>query len=292
MKKATIDIGGTNTRFAIFEDNKIVFKEKFLTNKNNYKETLDKLIELINFHNIENLALCIPGPANYKDGIVYETPNLPSWTNLDVKNYLLSRAKINKIIFQNDANAMAYAAHKKYNDAENGYTQFFTISTGFGAGLVIEDKIINGFNFQAQEIAKMPTGNKLDNYYHLSPYAAELYVSGTGFELQAKSQGLQKRAKEVLDDYHLGINYAVKIVENAIEALAKTMACSCALINPNLIVIGGTVAQNAPFIIQKAFVKLKEYVWKTQYDNLKLVIDDSGDDLALMGLDLLLENYL
>ncbi|UWV81060.1 hypothetical protein [Mycoplasmopsis cynos] len=55
------------------------------------------------------LALCIPGPSDYENGIVLNSPNLGgAWKNFDVKQYLLKNTQIKDIVFENDANVMAF----------------------------------------------------------------------------------------------------------------------------------------------------------------------------------------
>lgn len=64
---AVIDVGGTNTRFALFNKNgEIIHKIKTKTNYTNAFETSDWIIEQINKNNINYLALCIPGPMIMK----------------------------------------------------------------------------------------------------------------------------------------------------------------------------------------------------------------------------------
>ncbi|UUD36043.1 ROK family protein [Mycoplasmopsis citelli] len=283
FNKAVVDIGGTNTRFAIIENNQIIFKEKFTTNPTNAFETLNKIIVLAQKFKIKTLAMCLPGPANYEQGIILETPNLPSWSNLNVKQHLLNNSNIEQIICENDANAAALGAHRRYNKV-GSYTQFFTLSTGFGGGLVINNQIITGYNHQAQEIAKLPLGPSSEPTFHLSPYASEIYLSGSGWSLQAKEKGFNVTAKEILSDYHNNLKYAHEIVSNAIFTLTKVIATTACLINPNLIVFSGPIAVNAPFIVEEAFAQAKQLMWASQTQVLDYKIDLLGEDLALFGL--------
>ncbi|VEU76410.1 ROK family protein [Mycoplasmopsis columboralis] len=283
-KKAVVDIGGTNTRFAIIDNGQIIFKEKFSTNSNNAYETLEKIIALATKHQISALAMCLPGPADYKNGIILDTPNLPSWRHLNVKAHILNNSNVKVVVCENDANAAGLGAHNKYN-ISGTHTQFFTLSTGFGGGLIIDNKIVVGHNYQAQEIAKMPLGPHKEPFFHLSPYASEIYLSGSGWALQAQNKGINASAKDVLTDYKANKDYAVEIINNAVETLTKAIAITAAFVNPNLIVFSGPISVNAPFIIQEAFNKAKELMWSSQAQVLDFKIDDLGEDLALFGLN-------
>ncbi|WGI36820.1 ROK family protein [Mesomycoplasma lagogenitalium] len=290
IKYASIDIGGTNVRFALVKNFKIVKKIRFLTNANNWKETLDKICNLLNKYEINQVALCIPGPANYEDGILLKTPNLKGWNNLNVKKYLLENSKISKIIFENDANAMALANHFYYQQSEKDITQFFTISTGFGAGLILNNKIFKGVNHLGQEIARIPLGtNDLDEF-HLSPYAIENFVSGTGINLRVqKWSETNVSTKEIFQIYENHFLYK-EIIDQGILSLAKTIATTIGFMAPNLIVFGGSVAVNNSWFIKKAVKLAKKFTDKNQYKQVKFRFDKMKDNSALIGLNYLLIN--
>jgi glucokinase len=79
MKKhAVIDIGGTNSRFAIIVEDKIIFRESFATILSSPEESLKPLIALLNEHKIEFLGICLPGVANYDEGVIISGANIPN----------------------------------------------------------------------------------------------------------------------------------------------------------------------------------------------------------------------
>ncbi|QJB71423.1 ROK family protein [Mycoplasma sp. 1654_15] len=287
MKKfnfATIDIGGTNTRFALFENDKIVKKIRFKTDVNNYKKVLDKILDLVKQYNINAIALCIPGPADYKKGIILSSPNLVGWNGINIKEYLLNNSKLEYAIFENDANAMALANHTHFKNNKKGVTQFYTISTGFGAGLVINNKIFHGANGFAQEIAHIPTSKTFHKKHHLNNYAAELFASGTGMSLRAQDKNLEHiDAKNIIAKYEEHEDYK-QIVDDCIDTIARTISTTIGILNPNLMVFGGSVAEHNYWIIEKAIKKAKHWTNPDQWKSVEFKKDAFGDDSALFGL--------
>ncbi|MBN3535119.1 ROK family protein [Mycoplasma procyoni] len=285
---ASVDIGGTNVRFALVQDFKITKKIKFSTDQKNWKNTLDKLIELIKKYNITKLALCIPGPANYEQGKILKSPNLKGWTKIDLKSYLLENTDLQKIVFENDANAMALANHHYYKQTEKDVTQFFTVSTGFGAGLVINNKIYTGINHLAQEIARIPLGTNQDDVFHLSKYAAENFVSGTGIQLRASklTNNPSLETKEIFENYTQNPVYK-SVIDEAILSLAKTIATTIGFLAPNLIVFGGSVSNHNTWFIKEAIKVSKEFCDINQFKQVKFRFDKLKDNSALVGLNLL-----
>ncbi|UWV94397.1 ROK family protein [Mycoplasmopsis cynos] len=70
-----------------------------------------------------------------------------AWKNFDVKQYLLKNTQIKDIVFENDANVILLINHVYYKKNLNDVSQFYTISTGFGSGLIINNKIFHGNNY-------------------------------------------------------------------------------------------------------------------------------------------------
>ncbi|MDJ1645865.1 ROK family protein [Mycoplasma sp. M5725] len=282
---AAVDIGGTNTRFALFEGEKIILKERFSTEPVDWKKTLDEIVELCDTHKVESLGLCFPGPADYKNGNIILTPNLPGWTNLNIKKYILENSKtVDKIECENDANVMGLANHHFFGKGRGDVTQFFTISTGLGAGLVIDNKIFTGSYGLGQEIARAPLGSVYDSKtYHLLPFSVELYASGAGLKLRAKTKGLDLDAKEIFEKYSTN-DICRKLIDEGIDSLARTIATSVAFLNPNLFVFGGSVARKNRWFVQEAIQLAKTYSAPEHFHNVDFKFEELGDDSALFGL--------
>ncbi|WP_406614667.1 ROK family protein [Mycoplasma corogypsi] len=285
---AAVDIGGTNVRFALFNsEGKIKQKYKTQTNSLSAEITMDWIVQLVNDHHVKFLALCIPGPSDYENGIVHKSPNLGgSWENFDVKSYLLAKTKLLDIVFENDANVMAYANHVYYNCLDHEISQFFTISTGFGAGLVINNQIYHGNKYFAQEIAQLPVASKKfpGEYKLKSPYALELHCSGSGLATKAQYYNLAADAKTIFELAKQNSSEAKLLVDEATDALSKTFAITAALIAPNNYFIGGSIGLAEQDMVLAAFEKAKTISDFNHFHNVTLRFDKLGDDSALYGL--------
>ncbi|MGL5732744.1 MAG: ROK family protein, partial [Metamycoplasmataceae bacterium] len=212
--------------------------------------------------------------------------NIPNWVDFNIRDYIIENTPVEDMVFDNDANAMAYAVHKFYKRSKKDVTQFFTISTGLGAGLIYKDEIYSGFSFQGLEIAFMPASfNKEEN--HLSIGSCEYFCSGSGIEKRAlKLMGKTLSTKEVFDLYKKDEN-ATLIIDEAIETLGSTLAIVLSVVNPNLIVIGGSVARHNKWYIDEAIKWAKQNSLPSQFNQIEFLADPYGDDCALFGIDAL-----
>lgn len=289
--KLTIDIGGTNIRLALWSDGKIVQTERFKTNPDDFEASLDQVILFVNgFDNIDAIAGGMPGPANYEKGIFINPPNLKGWWGKDLKTYLMQKTGIKNIKFQNDAKLMALANHKRFGYKKSDVTQFFTVSTGLGAGLIIEDKIFDGAFGMAQEIAHLPV-NTFEEPNKYSKGAVEWYASGGGLEARAKMLIDPKiTTVDLFKLFEEKNEKAIEIVNQGIESLANLIAISTAFINPTSIIFDGSVARKSTWFVEKAVEIAKNRVYPQQAKTIKIHISELGDDSTLIGAYYLIEN--
>jgi glucokinase len=148
------------------------------------------------------------------------------------------------ININNDANLLAYANALFGKEAsKHRIVQYFTFSTGTGAGLVYDKKIFSGANDFAQEIANIPVGIEGFSYTGLKDEAIEAIGSGTGIVKYAIHLGLKvSSTEEVFKLYENKDPLAIQVISLSQKSIAKLFATTIALINPGVIVLGGPVA--------------------------------------------------
>ena len=96
MATLGIDIGGTNLSLGLVEDGRIIQEIHTPSFRPDMTlgETLDYLaaqIEKIFRVGTEKIGIGVPSVVDVKQGIVYDTQNIPSWTEVPLKEYLEKR---------------------------------------------------------------------------------------------------------------------------------------------------------------------------------------------------------
>jgi glucokinase len=91
-----------------------------------------------------------PGHIRYRDGITITTSNLDGFKNYPLRKALEKNFSI-PVLLDNDANAQALSEYKF--GAGRGYDSmiFLTISTGIGAGIILNNKLYRGVTGTAGE---------------------------------------------------------------------------------------------------------------------------------------------
>lgn len=287
MYTAGIDIGGTNTRIALINDlYEIMERIQFPTDVNNPQATLQKIQETVQSFSvaIAGVGLSCPGPLDLKQGIILDTPNLKGgWHGLAVSKELSARLKV-PVFLENDANLACLAEAVLGQGKEYSYVQFLTISTGLGSGLVIDKKIYQGAHGFAHEIANIPLWRNGPSHGSIYPGGVEAICSGTAITARAKKAGLD--VAHAGDVYTLACSQnqtAIDIMEDAKEYLANTIAIIYAFVDPEIVILGGSVAIKIPGFVEDVEQRVKTKVYPNIQPLVKVVKTNLSEDSGLLG---------
>ena len=287
MYTAGIDIGGTNTRIALIDEAyEIIQRIQFPTDVNNPQATLQKIQETVQSFSvaIAGVGLSCPGPLDLKQGIILDTPNLKGgWHGLAVSKELSARLKV-PVFLENDANLACLAEAVLGQGKDYSYVQFLTISTGLGSGLVIDKKIYQGAHGFAHEIANIPLWKDGPRHGSIYPGGVEAICSGTAITTRAKKAGLD--VEHAGDVYSLACSQnqtAIDIMEDAKEYLANTIAIIYAFVDPEIVILGGSVAIKIPGFVEDVEQRVKTKVYPNVRPLVKVVKTNLSEDSGLLG---------
>lgn len=287
MYTAGIDIGGTNTRIALIDEAyEIIQRIQFPTDVNNPHATLQKIQETVQSFSvaIAGVGLSCPGPLDLKQGIILDTPNLKGgWHGLAVSKELSARLKV-PVFLENDANLACLAEAVLGQGKDYSYVQFLTISTGLGSGLVINKKIYQGAHGFAHEIANIPLWRNGPSHGSIYPGGVEAICSGTAITTRAKKAGLD--VEHAGDVYSLACSQnqtAIDIMEDAKEYLANTIAIIYAFVDPEIVILGGSVAIKIPGFVEDVEQRVKTKVYPNIQPLVKVVKTNLSEDSGLLG---------
>ncbi len=144
-----MDVGGQSTKWNLYGDKGVVKSGSFNTWGKDSKFVLEQIASVYKSFEDEDivLSLSVPG-AVVNDSIVNGVTGISGWGNgLKVKNALLELlGKATKILMSNDANCAGYAEYCQGAAKGMNPAVILTLGTGIGGSLIIDGKIIEGFN--------------------------------------------------------------------------------------------------------------------------------------------------
>ncbi len=88
-------------------------------------------------------GLATPGTMDIPGGMLLDPPNLPGWNDYPIRDRVAAAIGIPTIL-QNDANAAAYGEYWAGSASGAKNLVFFTLGTGLGGGIIVDDQIIEG----------------------------------------------------------------------------------------------------------------------------------------------------
>lgn len=253
MAFVCIDIGGTNTLVGIgngdFEIKKKIKSSKFLLNLEEQIQQIAKEAK-IEHEKIEEVLVAVAGPIDRQKGEFYP-PNFYEDLGLDkiqIKEPLENYGSV-KII--NDCTS-AVIGEYEYGNHQTKNLVYVTISSGIGAGVILNGRLIEASDGNFGEIGHMKLGENL-----------ECGCGGKGhWEAYSSGNNMPKMAEELYDaDFQDSLeifqeyqkhNYkAEKTIAKMHEINLKGIINLTNLFNPEKIAIGGAVALNHPETVIK-----------------------------------------
>jgi predicted NBD/HSP70 family sugar kinase len=225
-----------------------------------------------------------PGVADRDKRCFRHAPNLPGWGKAGLIEDL--EAAIGPdLIIENDANLTAVGEWER--GAARGVDVFacITIGTGVGMGLMVNGEVFSGATGAAGEIGYLPYGQvRAADHPDTEPPARGHLEEATAAQSVVRGArelglGNAKSAREVFRLAREGDELAVRAVEAEADRLAYTVASVAAVIDPELIVLGGGMGNNADLLLAPIDRALHTFTPLVP----KIVQGELGEDAVLAG---------
>ena len=268
---AGIDIGGTRTRCALARKDKpheVYRKTSVATPQQGPDAVLDVVEDMIRDSLGVEEPLCAvgcvaPGMTDTQSGVVLEAANLNNWINVPLVAKLERRFQVPAAI-ENDVNAAALAETRLSVSPEMSPVVYVTLSTGVAAGIIIDGKILQGANYCSGEIGNMiPSPEYLDQDWQPGGCLEQL-AGGIGLAAQwAKIQGTLSSttsALEVFQAADAGDVKAVALINKASDYLAQAIVALVCVLDPEIVILGGSIGLGRPRIAERMRQVLAESV--------------------------------
>jgi glucokinase len=260
---AGIDLGPTRTRLALADLRGEVLVSRVLATPQDAEpadllatlaRALQALMAEAGLHTTRLIAVCAgaPGIVNPGRGMVVElAPNLKGWSDIPMGS-MLHEALNAPVVVENDVNLAVLGEHWKGAARGHDTCAFLSFGTGIGAGIMVDGHLHHGAHFLAGQIGLMSMGPQ---YLHTD-------FGGRGcFESLAGLAALRERARAIPPDSVTWIedlfsaadtrgSEAAALVEDAAGLLGIAAANVCSVLDPSLLVLGGSLITEAPRLVE------------------------------------------
>lgn len=246
MNYLGIDLGGTNIRAALIDEQGKFWKEKEVETKaeESAEMILDRLLTLVKtFSGFEAIGIGVPGPIDYKGGVILNPPNLPSLHNLNLKQLLENNFHL-PVAMDRDSNCALIGEHWLGEARGLKNVAMLTWGTGVGGAVIIDNKIFRGHSDIAGEIGHMiiDTDGPACNMGHKG--CLESFIGGRAIEDRygRDFKSIDRGARE-------GRPEDMQIVREVGRKLAIGLNNIITLFDPELVLLGGSAVQSVDLFL-------------------------------------------
>jgi glucokinase len=302
-----IDVGGTQLRVAVADARgtlKSVIRQDTEARRgpdhviDRIVQTIDQALAKSNQgrHGVTATGIGLPGPLNGATGMVYSPANLPGWHNVPLSKILTRRTGI-KTFLEHDASLAAFGEWRRGAGKGRRHMAYVTVSTGIGAGFILQGQLYRGAGGIAGELGHIviQPGGPLctcGNHGCLEALASGTAIARMAREAvagrartslhQLKGPG-RPDARDVNQAAKQGDAVARRVLDQAGAALGIGLGTLVNLLNPELIVLGGSVMNAGSLIRTPMRASLLASSWEAARWGLRMVPPALGRDVGLIG---------
>ena len=304
-----IDVGGTKISAAIISNRgQIITKEYYLTQAdegpqpviNRILSAIDGIFSLGNIDSsqLAGISMAAAGIIDSNRGRITFSPNLPGWCDVPLRDIVKEKYLIDTFLL-NDASAAALGEHNLGAGKGVDDLILLTVGTGIGGGIIIDGKLYFGSCGSAGEIGHMTIDVNGPKCSCGNDGCLEALASGTAIAREAITrinQGERSALTEIVDGKieditaekvemaaRRGDSLAYEVIFKAANYLGVGMANLVNIFNPEMIIIGGGVANMGDLLLDPVRQVVQEKAFSLPAQAVRIVPAQLGNDAGLLG---------
>ena len=286
-----IDVGGTKTAVVLGSARGEIHQRKqFPTNAERgfepvFQDITRNISEaLVSAQgSVAAISVSIGGPLEISRGVIKSPPNLPGWNDIPLKELLSKRFRM-PVYVEHDGNAGALAEF--YFGAGRGCRNivFITMGTGFGAGIIVDERLYRGTSDAAGEIGHIRIAETGPECYGKAG-SLEGYGSGTGIAnlahlMYPRVYPAVCSVADLYTAYKSGSVEAKAVFERAAVYLGRGFAILADILNPQRIILGGLALRIGDALVEPALRIFNEEALPQARDVCQIVPAQLGESIG------------
>jgi glucokinase-like ROK family protein len=256
-------------------------------------ELVDEVIDKAGFSRAEviGVGLGLPGPIDMRSGRVGSSSILPGWVGVRAAEALASRLDL-PVQVDNDANLGALAELNWGAAAGYRNAAYLKVSTGIGAGLIVDGRLYHGAGGMAGEIGHTIIQEQ-GPFCRCGKRGCLETLAGAAalVELLRGTHGAELTTQQLLHAAGDGDSGARRVLADAGRYIGTAVATLCDLLNPELIVVGGELSAAGDVLLDPLREQVHRHAIPATSRGLEIVPGVLGSRAELLGaLALVLES--
>ena len=230
------------------------------------------------------IGIGLPGPVEHQTGRPMNPPIMPGWDRFDVPG-LVRRSYDVPVLVDNDVNIMALGEQRFYWPDVTELL-FIKVATGIGAGIISGGSLRRGAQGTAGDLGhvRVPRGGEVvcrcGNTGCLEALAGGPALAAALNEATAAGVSTNQDVVELVRSGDAG---ALRVIRQAGRDIGDVLATCVNLVNPSVIVIGGSLAQAG----EQLLAGIREVVYRRSLplatEQLRIVPSVAGQRAGVLG---------
>lgn len=308
-----VDLGGTHIRVAVVsESGEMVHRDAIPTNAINGPDSvLERMAGLVNSVAATvgvaadaPVGVASPGPLDARTGTVLYTPNLPGWRHVRVTERLGEQTG-RTVMLSNDGNcgALGEARFGSAQGVDN--LVYLALGTGVGGGVLSGGHLVDGVRGLGAEVGHVVIAMDgprcscggigcLESFiagWAIKRDADMVATTSEGETLVRTANGGELHAGIVAKAAAAGDPAARQIMARVSRALGAGMGAFANIFTPQMIVVGGGVADIGTMLLEPAIEAMANYSFVDVRSDLTIGFSSLGQDTGLYGAAALALGY-
>lgn len=297
-----VDLGGTNIKAGVVDlQGRVIASESV---KTEVEKGLTEVVHRIcmacdlvrkkahlNWGDVRGVGIGSPGTLNLRRGIVLFSPNLPCMNGAPLLDLVRAQIKV-PCILENDANAAAFGEKWAGVGRKVQSLVLFTLGTGIGGGIIIDGKILHGFNDVAAELGHQVV------YADGRPCACgnrgciEAYASAPATVRRMKEAIAAGRKSILSGDFEAadisraamqGDALAREIMEETGRLLGVVATNMLHILNPEMVVFVGGMTAAGDLLLRPIREEVKKRAFAASQEGVQIVFGELGANAGMIG---------
>lgn len=290
-----LDVGGTNLVAAVFDDRFNMLSRKGIPAgaTRSWQEIVGDMASIsddvvktagISYEDIECWGIGMPSCIDRRTGLLVNAHQF-GWKNVPIHEWLAPLLPL-PVRIDNDANCAAYG--EALAGAAKGHQDvvMLTLGTGVGSGIILGGQIFSGHDGMGAELGHTTLVHQGRVCNCGMRGCLEAYCSATA---------LIKRGKEVLGSRCDNAEYiftlardghceALALIDEYVSFLASGLASIATIFRPEVLILGGGVANAGDFLIDRVNAKMESVTYNGGTIGVPPVVRATlGNDAGLIG---------
>jgi glucokinase len=250
------------------------------------------------YPSLSGIAIAAAGAIDSEKGIVTDSPNLPGWHNVPLKDEIQLSTGVRTFVI-NDATAAALGEHRFGAGRGVNNLIYLTVSTGIGGGIIIDGKLYEGASGAAGELGHMTIDLNGPRCACGNIGCLEMLASGKAIAREAQRL-IAQGAKTIMLDLaegdaqfvtavtvataaQKGDAVALSVINKAAANLGVGLVNFVNIFNPEMIIVGGGVGKMGELLLKPARRVVSERAFQFPASVVRIVSSELGDNSGVFG---------